>query len=71
MRLLFVGQGALLGLALAECLMSLIASLLERAHQSARRQRDQRALTKRINGGYNGLDDRLQRYVRAKQFIQG
>lgn len=32
---------------------------------------DQRALTKRINGGYNGLDDRLQRYVRAKQFIQG
>lgn len=32
---------------------------------------DQRALTKRINGGYNGLDDRMQRYVRAKQFIQG
>ncbi len=30
---------------------------------------DQRALTKRINGGYNGLDDRLQRYVRAKQFL--
>ncbi len=32
---------------------------------------DMRQLTRRINGGENGLDDRLQRYVRAKQFIQG
>lgn len=30
---------------------------------------DQRALTKRINGGYNGLDDRMARYTRATQFI--
>ncbi|WP_416046667.1 glycoside hydrolase family 19 protein [Cupriavidus basilensis] len=30
---------------------------------------DQRALTKRINGGYNGLDDRMARYTRAQQFI--
>lgn len=32
---------------------------------------DQRALTKRINGGLNGLDDRVYRFVRARQYING
>jgi len=30
---------------------------------------DIRGMTKRINGGYHGLDDRLQKYERAKQVL--
>lgn len=30
---------------------------------------DFRALTKRINGGYNGLDDRLERWALAKEYV--
>ena len=30
-----------------------------------------RTLTKRINGGYNGLDDRLARWDRAKRALRG
>jgi len=32
-------------------------------------QQDFRAITKRINGGYNGLDDRNKYYERAKKFL--
>jgi len=32
---------------------------------------DQRALTRRINGGLNGLDDRMRRYASARQHIGG
>jgi predicted chitinase len=30
---------------------------------------DIRGMTKRINGGYNGLDDRVQKYEKAKQVL--
>jgi putative chitinase len=30
---------------------------------------DIRGMTKRINGGYNGLDDRIQKYEKAKQVL--